>query len=473
MDLLGNVFEGLVAYDENNKIVGRLAESWKSPDNGKTWIFKIRGNARFQNGRPVTAADAKWSLERSLSEAIASPTAKNYLSDIVGVADKKGSDVRGIKVIDASTLSIELDKPRAYFLGKITYACASVLPHEVVGDGPLDDYKKAVGTGPFRITELSPGQFAKLSANKDYYLGPPKIETIERPIILDAATRLNKYRAGQLDLLTLGQADLDGVRSDPALNKQLQFAPRPAVFYIGLNQLQVPVFRDPRVRKAIALAIDRKKICEQILRGLPEARTLIPPGVPGFRADYLGLPFDVAGAKQLLADAGFPDGKGFPTINLAVREKTPDSQAVVENIEAQLRSNLNITVKPQVMQWGTMLSARNKNQLSSYLLSWYGDYIDPQNFLSFLLLSDSPMNHDGFRSEDFDKLCREADATTDEAKRLTNYQQAEDIAVMSAGRIPIYFMRDPILISPRVSGLRMNLMGTLPHTTLNLKPIAP
>ena len=469
MDLLGNVFEGLVAYDENNKIVGRIAESWSSPDSGKTWIFKIRSGAKFHNGRQVAADDVKWSFERSLSSRIASPTAANYLRDIIGADKKSGDDVKGIQVIDAKTVSIELDKPRAYFLGKITYACASVLPKESVGSGAINDSAHAIGTGPFKLAEVSPGQYARLTANKDYYLGAPKLELIERPIIMDAATRLNKFKAGQLDMLTVERSDLEGVQADPNLSKQLSFVPRPAIFYLGLNQLKVPVLRDERVRKAIALALDRKKICDQILHGMPQAKTLIAPGVPAYRSEYIGLPYDPEGAKQLLADAGYPGGKGFPVIPLAVREKTPDSQAVAESIESQLRTTLGIQVKPQVMQWGKMLADRNKGQLDLYLLSWYADYVDAQNFLSFLLTSDSSLNHDGYKNEEFDRLCRAADTTLDEASRTSGYQKAEDIAVLGAARIPIYFGRDALLINPRVTGLSMNLMGTLPHLKVVLK----
>lgn len=470
-DVLSNVFEGLVAYDENNRIVGRLAESWTGTDGGRTWTFKLRKNAKFHNGRSVTADDVKWSLERACAKDLNSPTAANYLRDIVGVGemiDGRAGSISGIKVVDSTTVQFTLDKPRAYFLGKLTYPVAYVLPKEVVGPGRLDKYEMAVGTGPFKISRFAVDQELDLTANKDYYLGAPKLEGIVRPIILDPSTRLTKYRAGDIDMLTLQRQDIPGVESDPALKPQLVYQPRPSVYYVGLNQKNYPPFRDVRVRKAFAMAIDRTRICRDLLRGMPEAHGMIAPGVIGYRKEYQGLSYDPEAAKKLLAEAGFPDGKGLPPLQFIYRAQTPDSQTVAQGVEASLRQNLNWPVRLQTLELAAFLDARNKGKLESYFLSWSADYLDPENFLSFLLTSNSPQNHDAYSNPEFDRFCELGDTTVEEAQRIKYYQQAEDVLIGDGARVPIYFGRDAILISPRVHGLRSNLFGNLPHSTVSV-----
>ncbi len=471
-DVITNLYDGLVAYGTKNTIEPRIAESYSSPDGGKTWVFKLRKGVKFHNGREVTAEDFKWTLDRNCSKEIASPTSRDYLSDIVGVEDRfsgKSDHIAGVKAIDANTLQIELDKPRAYFIGKLTYPCAFVLCKEAVGKGVIDKASQIVGTGPFKLENYLPEQQVNLVANKDYYLGAPKVERIERPIIKDGATRLNKFKAGEVDVLTLDRKDIPGVIRDATLKSQLQPQPRPAVYYIGLNQYQNPSLRNVKVRRAIAMAIDRKRIAKDLLGGMPEAQSLLAPGVIGFRETYPGLPYDPTKAKAELASAGYPDGKGLPPIELAMREQTGDSQIVCEAVQQNLKQNLGIAVNVRSMEWSAMLHARNQNKLEMYFISWYADYLDPQNFLSFLFISDAKMNHDGYKNPQFDKLCNEADSITDEAKRLDLYHQAEDILVQDAGRVPIYYQVDAVLVNPRVKGLRSNLFGQMPNLTVSVE----
>ena len=208
-----DVFEGLVAYGDKNTIEPRLAESYSSPDNGKTWIFKLRHGVKFQNGRELTAADFSWSLDRNCSKELGSPTARNYLSDIVGVEDRlsgKTEHIAGVTVVDPYTLKIELDQSRPYFIGKMTYPCAFALCQEAVGTGAIDKPEQAVGAGPFKLDSYIPQQQVNLVPNKLYYGTVPTISRVERPIIKDASTRLLKYKAGDLDVLTLDRKDIEG-----------------------------------------------------------------------------------------------------------------------------------------------------------------------------------------------------------------------------------------------------------------------
>jgi len=471
-DLIINLYDGLVAYGEKNTIEPRIAESYSSPDGGKTWIFKIRKGVKFHNGREVTADDISWTLDRNCSKEIASPTSRDYLSDIQGVEDRfsgKSNHIAGVTVTDKYTLKIQLDQPRAYFIGKLTYPCAFPLCKEAVGSGVIDKTSQIVGTGPFKLESYLPEQQISMTANKDYYLGIPKVEKIERPIIKDAATRLNKFKAGELDILGIDRKDVPGVQQDENLKKLIVPLPRPAVFYIGLNQHQYAPLKNVHVRRAIAMAIDRVRIAKVLLNGMPEANGLVAPGVMGYREGYKGLDFNPAAAKAELAAAGYPDAKGLPPVELVYREQAGDSQVVCEAVQQSLKQNLGLTVNVRTLEWGSLLHARNENKLEMYFLSWYADYLDPQNFLSFLFMSDAKLNHDAYANAKFDSLCKEADSIIDEKKRLDLYHQAEDIAIQDAARVPIYFQVDNILVNSRVKGFRTNLFGQMPNLTVSVQ----
>lgn len=464
-DLLSNVYEGLVAYGEDNKIKPNLAESYTVENGGRTYIFSLKKGAKFHNGRLVTAQDFKWTIERNCDPSLKSSTADSYLGDIVGALDRikgKATSISGIEAVNDLTLKITIDKPRPYFLGKLTYPVAFVMAKEGVTSKEITSVSQSIGTGPFKMTSYVPDQEVRQESFKDYWGGAPKIDRIIRPIIKDAATRLNKYRAGELDFLGLERQDLAAIKADPVLSAQVKHVPRSAIYYVSMNQSIYAPFKDVRVRMAFAMSIDRKKIANGLL-DQPEAKGFVPPGIIGARQALAGIPFDPLGAKKLLEDAGFPDGKGLPQLTISYREGRPDSQILAVGIVTDLRTNLGIDVKTKAMEWRSFLEARNRKELQFANQSWYADYLDPQNFLSLMMATGSGENRDGYSNPEFDKLCAQADSSLDEAKRIKLYQKAEDIAISDAARIPVYFAEDVNLIQPWVKGVRTNLFGLMPN----------
>ncbi len=329
------------------------------------------------------------------------------LADIQGVEDRfsgKTAHISGVQVVDPNTLKIVLDKPRLYFIAKLTYPCAFALCKEAVGTGSIDSPAQAMGAGPFKLESYQPDQQINLVPFKDYYDGMPSVDKVEQPVIKDPAMRMVKFKSGELDVLTLVRKDIPGVEADPKLKSMLHYETRPAMYYVGLNQLQSPVLRDRRVRRAIAQAIDRRRICHDLLEDVPEAHGLVSPGLLEYRPDYQGLPYNPTAAKAELAAAGYQDGQGFPPIELAYRDQAADAQIACEAIQQSLRQNLGINITMRTLEWSAMLQARNENKLQLYFLSWYADYLDAQNFLSFLLTSDAKLNHDGYKNAKFDAL---------------------------------------------------------------------
>jgi oligopeptide transport system substrate-binding protein len=484
IDLLQNVFEGLVKWDEKNNIVPSLCEKWDLSPDGATYTFHLRTGVKFQkNGREMTADDFKYSFERACDPKTASPVAANYLGDIKGATDRiqgKATDISGVKVVDPHTLEITLNGFKPYWLGNMTYPCTFVVcKEEIVKTNGEVNENSAIGTGPFVLSRYTKGGQVSLTANPDYYAGKPKLDGIERPIILDGGTRFSSYEAGELDIVDVSAGNLDHINSDPKLKDELKAFPRAATWYVALNQDSTDSpFKKKEVRQAFAHAIDPEAIVRVALKGQADIATgIVPPNLGDYTSTCKLLAYDPAQAKKLLAQAGYPDGKGFPKLPITYRDGMPQVGSTVVVIAEQLKQNLGIEVQPQPMPWGDFLKERTAKTMPLSHLRWGADYADPQNYLSLLLHTSKKVNgkedHEengvGYSNPEFDARCDKADVEHDHAKRMALYQQAEQIAVNDAPWVPLYFQRDVELVKPRVKNIRDSLFGHLPYTTTTVQ----
>jgi ABC-type transport system substrate-binding protein len=476
IDLIQNVYEGLVAWGEDNTPKPALAESWDIKDGGTTYVFHIRPGCKFHNGEEVTADSFKYAIERACNPKLASPTAEDYLSDIVGASDRidaehtGAKEVTGVKAVDKLTLEIKIDKPRPYFLDKLTYPITYAVPRDVAPfDHEMRDLKEMVGAGPYKLTDYQKDQITVMEAFADYHGGKPKIDKIERPVITDATTRLNKFKSGEIDLVPLERRDVNALQADAQWKDQLHFYPRPAFWYIGLNQKEYPPFANRNVRRAVAMAINKHHIVKDLLGGInEEANSIVPPGVEGWPRQAAVIPYNPDEAKKLLASAGYPGGKGLPPLDIYYRVDRPDIELVASEVALELQQTLGMKVSQQALEWRNYLDKNNHNLLPFFHMRWAADYLDPQDFLSLLLASYGPENHVNYKNAQYDALCAKADISQDPEERKKLYDQAEDIALQDAPYVPIYFQKDAELINPRVLGLRVSLFGHLPHTTVSL-----
>ncbi len=475
IDILQQVFEGLVQWSPDNKIVPCLAEKWEVSPNGLTYTFHLRPNVKFQDGAPVTASDVLFSMRRCLDPKLGSPVALNYLGDIQGAKELnagKTTALPGVKVVDPLTVAITITKPKAYWIDTLTYPTGYVVSQAEAKNGvPLsaDDDAKGAGTGAFQLASYVPASKVTLTANSAYWGGAPKLAGIERPVIIDAGTRHDEYVRGDLDMLQFeSPGDLDSDSKDPVLKAQVKLFPRASTFYLGLNQKAFPAFADLRVRQALAYAVDKNKIVELVFAGRRHvAQDILAEGIPGFDPKFAGLPYDPAKAKALLAEAGHPNGAGLPPVPLVYRQGQPELQKTALLVQ-QMWGDLGLQVKPQVSEWSAMLHREDQNSLECYHLRWAADYLDPQDFYSVLLRTNGPENHVVYSSAKFDALCDAADVSQNESARTALYRQAARIAADEVPLIPLYYQQDVELIKPYVSGLDDGLMGHLPYKRLSL-----
>lgn len=462
-DVMRQVFEGLVRLSEKNEIEPCLAESWTVSPDGLTYKFKIRSGVKFHDGATLTAKDFVRTLNRNCQPAMRSPIAKNYLGDIVGVQaviDGEAQTITGLTAPDETTLEIRIDKPRPYFIGKLTYPAAFVVG---ASTGEIKTPSAMVGTGPFKMVSYTPEQSAELSAFASYWGLAPQVSGIKLQVIKDGATRLNKFRSGELDYVGLPRQDVDAVRKDPDASKTLKEYPTAALAYLGLNKKAYPPFKDPRVRRAFAMAINKQALVDSILSGVVQtAESILPPNMPGHRSKAGTYAFNPQAARQLLGNTT------LPPIELVWGGQSQDGKKTADSIVVQLIQNLGINASVRQLDWPTFLHRATNQQLGFFVGSWYADYLDPENFLS-VTLSSYGQNRVAYDNPRFTELCRQADTMADPVKRIELYQLAETLVLEDAVWIPLYFERTYLAVNPRLSGLRRNLMGFLPHNQVRIQ----
>jgi oligopeptide transport system substrate-binding protein len=443
------IFSGLVTFNKDLQIVPDLAERWDVSPDGRTYTFYLRKNAKFHNGKQVTAQDFKYSIERAADPRTQSTVADTYLGDIVGVKEMLSGQARqvsGVKVIDDYTLQIQIDAPKVYFLAKLTYPTAFVVDKENVESGRNWMFRPN-GTGPFKLREWRVGERIVLERNENYYLGAPKLERVI--FILSGGSAMTMYENNEIDITGVGIDDIERVL-DPnsPLRNQLLVANSFSVGYIGFNVTKPP-FDDRNVRLALSYAIDKDKLAEVVLRKFVDpAYGILPPGFPGYNANLTGIKFDPQWAKQLLAQSKY--GTSLPPITLTIPGAAGNPPRTTSAIIEMWRQNLGIEVQVQQVEWATFLDDLKRYRYQAFELGWIADYPDPQNFLDILFHSQSLDNTTRYSNPEVDRLLEQARTESDPQRRTQLYQQVEQIIIQDAPWIPLTFGKEYVLVKPWV-----------------------
>jgi len=447
------IFSGLVTLDKDLQVVPDLAERWQVSPDGRTYTFYLRHDAKFQDGRPITAADIKYSLERACSPELASQPAMVYLNDIEGaVAVMKGQakEISGLHVVDDYTLSLTIDAPKAYFLAKLTYPTAFVVDRANVSQG-AGWTAHPNGSGPFRLAQRD-SQRIVLERNSDYYRGAPKLDRVT--FVLSGGEPMTMYENNQLDMVDVGLNDIERVL-DPSnpLHTELTVTDSFDVQYLGMNT-QVPPFDDPAVRRAFAQAIDRQRLADVVLmKTVTPAVGILPPGFPGYQAGLQGLEFDPDAALASLRQSKYKDAADLPEVVLYISGEGGTMPPTVEAIVDMLSTNLGVQVQVQQTPWNNFLRDLDQHRYGFYLTGWIADYPDPQNFVDILFHSDSVNNYANYHNPQVDQWLAEARVEQDGERRMQLYAQAEATIVGDAACIPLWHSRNYTLIKPYVKGV--------------------
>jgi len=452
------VFSGLVGLDEKLAVVPDIAERWDVNDDGTVYTFRLRTNVTFHDGKPVTAQDVKYSIERSCDPATGSRTASLYLDDIVGAKDKlegQATEVRGVRVIDDHTIEITIDAPKAYFLSKLTYHTAFVVDRANVESGS-NWTAKPNGTGPFMLKERTPERIV-LVKNPHYYGGEVALDEVTYQIILGGSS-MTMYEQGKLDVVAVGVSNVERVL-DPAspLNRELVVIPALDVWYVGFDTQQKP-FDDVKVRQAFALATNRRGIVDVMFKKMRrEAKGILPPGMPGYNEKLEGLPFDPDQARATLAESSYGGPDDLPPIVFTI-SGSGGTNPLAEALAEMYKEYLGVEVQLQQVESG-FFDGLHEHKYQMFMLGWIADYADPQNFLDILFHSGTEGNNSRYTNPSVDDLLEKARVEPDPTRRMTLYQQAEELIVRDAPWVPLFHGIDYLLVKPYVQGLQPTAQG--------------
>jgi oligopeptide transport system substrate-binding protein len=450
------IFSGLVSFNKDLKIVPEVAEKWDISNDGKTYTFTLRKDVKFQDGRPVTSQDVKYSLERAADPKTRSTVSPLYLGDIVGFMDKytgKATDVSGVKVIDNYTIQIDLTKPVSYFLAELAHPTSYIVDKFNVESGEQPWYLKPNGTGPFKLESWDQGQQIVLVKNPNYYGDiKPSVDRVE--LVLGGGSPMTRYENGDLDAVRVSIADIERV-SDPsnALNKELTVNPQLSTSFLVFNTRKAP-FDDPKVRMAFAMSVDRAKLNDVVFKKMTTVATgILPQSFPGFNPNLQGIPYDPDGAKKLIAQSKY--ASGLPDIVWNTVGGGGAAGSDIQAIAEMLKQNLGANISIQQTDWATYLSQINGSNIDFQMfdIGWSADYVDPQNFLGLLFHGGSPNNWSGYDNPDVDKLLDQASTETTFEKRIQAYQQAEQLILKDAPVLPLTYNRDYWLTKPYVKNV--------------------
>jgi oligopeptide transport system substrate-binding protein len=460
IQVISLIFGGLVRLDANLRIAPDGASSWNVSRDGRTYTFHIRRGLRFANGTPVTAQDFSYSLNRAFSPQFANAgNTAYYLSNIVGGAAEtagKARSVRGVRVVNASTLQIHTNTRSAVFLDQLAFSASYVVPRSVIRKYGKNWTEHALGTGPFYVKRIQHSKEIDLAPNPYYWRGKPKLSLLRILFFQNPVTAYNEYRVGGLDVMGAQQFPSDKLSSARKLPNFHQVA-QLATTYLTPNEKKAP-FNNVHIRRAFSLAINRDVLANKFLSGqYVPAHTILPPGLPGYEGNIKGETFDPTQAKAELARAGHPNGKGLPRITLSFSAGDAGQTSSAQVLQRYWKAYLGVNVQLNQLEAGAynnLLSARTY-QLA--FISWGADYPDPQNFLSLQLQTGTGNNNGSFSDHTFDRLTTQADALVgNNARRFALYHQAEGIALNQAAWIVLYHSKANVFISSRVHGLVIN-----------------
>ena len=475
-----DLFEGLVAEGADGSLIPGVAESWTLSDDGRVYTFRLRKDARWSNGDPVTAHDFVFALRRGVDPAVGSSYAFILWPIDNAEAITKGKvkelERMGVEAVDAHTLKVTLKAPTPYFIGMLTHHQAYPV-HRKTLERHGDKWTRPgnlVSNGAYRLAEWVPQSHVRLERNPHYWdAANVRIEAVVYHPTEDRSTELKRYRGGELDVTA--DVPIDQIEwVEKNLGDQFHNTAYLGTYYYALNLTKAP-FRDrPGLRNALAMAIDREILTGKVTKGgeIP-AYAWVPPGVnqyEGAKVPWAGLSKAerLARAKKLYAEAGY--SKENP-LKVQILYNTSDShKRIAIAIAGMWKQALGVQTELFNQEWKVYLTTRKAKQFEVLRAGWIGDYNDANTFLELLKGDVGTMNPAGYANAEYDALMRKAEKETDLKVRAGLMQKAESILLKDLPIIPIYHYTTQHLVSPRVKGWVDNVMDVHPTRHLSLAP---
>lgn len=434
---VSQLYETLTAVDPELVVRPALADSWSVGDGGRRVTFILRSGLQFSDGSPLTAADVVHSWRRLFIPSEPSPLA-SLIADVVGARDlltgrSTDPSTLGVSAQDDRTVVVDLERGGGDLPAIVSGAPFAIVPASV-GDGEISPTPGSlVGSGAYTLKAVEADAFV-LAANPRYWAGEPAIRTVRMLTDLGGRSPVDAFVAGDLDMTDVGYYDAGWIAYDRVLGPSLRSFPSLSVTYYGFDTVHAP-FNDVRVRQAVAMAVDWRRLAALDEPGSSVPATgLVPAGMPGApEGDFLP-PFDPAAAQALLADAGYPGGHGLDPISFIANGGGYD-----DGIVAMLEKNLGVSVDYATMDFGTYQERLASDPPQMWSLSWVADYPGPNDFLGVLLGSDSTANQGGWSSASFDAAIADATGAASASVATEAYRRALLIVRDEAPVVPVAY----------------------------------
>ncbi len=475
------LFNTLVEIDDSLHIIPSLAKNWDISEDRTSFIFHLRTDVFFHDdeafpggkGRKMVAQDVVYSLSRILDTKVASPGS--------WIFNRKVDSIQPFKAIDDSTFQLKLQRPYNPILGIISMQYCSIIPKEAVEKYGTDFRRHPVGTGPFQFIAWEEGQALVLKKNPNYFEKDesgnrlPYVDGVKVSFYDSKATEFLLFRQKQLDFIN----DIEASFKDEVLTKKgvlrkdwedkivLQVNPYLNIEYLGIlvdstnDLVKNSPMRLKKIRQAINYGFDRRKMVLYLRNslGTPAESGFVPMGLPSFDSSVVkGYTYDPAKSKRLLAEAGFPDGKGMPTVKL----QTIAIYADMASFIAKQLEESGIPVQVEVVQKALLLTMTSSSTTAFFRASWIADYPDAENYLSvFYSKNPAPPNYTRYKSAAFDAAFEQAIQEDNDSIRYKLYQQADKIMIEDAPVVPLWYDKVVRLVQPNVKGFNPNALNLL------------
>ncbi|WP_313339738.1 peptide ABC transporter substrate-binding protein [Lacrimispora sp.] len=468
-NMIMHAFETLLIVDKDNKIVPGQAESYEVSDDGLTYTFHLRDGLKWSDGTPLTANDFVFSWKRLSDPNVAAPYGEDMLGYVKGYQEAAAGniDALGVSAPDDKTFVVELSVPCVYFIKIVTHATmVPVQKTSVEANGEQWSLKPEtyISNGPLKMIEWVPGSHVTFAKNDNYWNADKvTINTLKFVLMEDANAAYSAYRTGEVamikDVPTEEIPSLQG-------NEEFHVAPNVGVSYLDFNNQKEP-FTNPDVRKALSLAIDRDYVSNTVMQGIgAPAGNFVPQGVSDAESgtyfedvtrknnggDFFNIKNheeDLKKAKELLAKAGYPDGKGFPVVEYMTND-AGHNKAVAEYLQ-NCWKELGINMDIKIVEWGTFAPTRRAGDYLTARDAWSLDYDDPSNLLN-LLKSTSGNNSAQYKNPELDKLLDEANATLDVKEHYAKLHEAENMILEDAAIAPLNYRNEFWLQNTKLKG---------------------
>lgn len=459
-DVIANIMVGLTRYGDDLTIEPCLASSWDILDGGSRYVFHLRNDIYWSDGKPVTAFDFQDSWRRLVDPASGASYAYMLYDVENGLKINNGEigdpSMLAAHALDERTFEVRLVKPVAYFLSLTAVAPTFPVRRDIIdkhGDRWTEP-ENIVTNGPFLLDSWQHEYKIELKANPRFFRGPPRLSRVKMFMVPEQSTAFLLYENNELDYVdnrSFSTSDVERFAGSP----EYRNFPLLRCSYIAFNVQKAP-FTDARVRRAFAMAID-KTVFPRILRRRERPLTSwIPEGLCGYAPDS-GLPFDPAAARRLLDQAGFKDRSRFPRVELLYPNRE-DAKLVVESVQAQLKANLGVKIELTNQEWKVYLARRKKDPTPLFRGAWGADYPDPETFMN-LFTSVNGNNHTRWHNKLYDSLVSRAAGEQDEKRRAELYRKADRLLCrQEVPLIPAYLATQNVMVKPWAGGITFNAL---------------